>query len=184
MINKYNVEIKGTTQFLSLEVSYKNGNFYSLKRKKGSHTNWVRLMSAIPYKEEGIAGVMARIQQVVFTVIAKKAPSLFTEFQNEFFEFYKEKTDLQYNFRPVDGFALKGIITHIQKHCNTADDALATWQVVLSNWDVQEDFYKKQISLKQINGNLNDILRNIKNGKQDTKKGTANSYADDIRQSI
>jgi len=101
----------------------------------------------------------------------------------KFLDFYREQEDLKYNVMGKDGKALKMIIASLRKQCVNDEEVAISWGAMLDAWDQLDPFYRKQNDLTQINGNLNRIMRELKNGKTTEKKGNRNR-GDDLREGL
>lgn len=185
-ISKYKIEIDSTktnTQALFV-VEYKAGNFFRLERKRGNvktDQQWNNLMSIVPMHEATIKVYSTlKAPAVTYTKIEKqKAGTIFQQFMSEYHSFYEGEAGIAPRINAVEGKSLKMIISALKKISADEAEALATWKAMLSNWQELEAFYRKQLDLRQINSNLNSILRQIKNGKNG--KSSAVSKADTIR---
>jgi hypothetical protein len=92
---------------------------------------------------------------------------------------------LKPKFSGVEGKSLKSIISFLRGVCSTDEEAKDIWLAILSNWDIQTEFYKNQTELRQINSNLNIILKTFKNGKQsEQKRRKADDDANDFREKV
>jgi len=96
----------------------------------------------------------------------------YKEFMKSYSDFFVEKTGLPIKIDGGDGKALKTIISYMraatkEKGGNPVDG----WNLVLQHYDRWDKFHQGQLTLKQINSNLANILNSIRNGKQITEKG-------------
>jgi uncharacterized protein (DUF3084 family) len=76
----------------------------------------------------------------------------------------------------MQGKAMKNIIAYLTAQSKTKDEqgALAAWQFILAHWGHLTKFIQNQNSLVQINKNLQEILTQLRRGKdQQTAKQTA-----------
>jgi hypothetical protein len=90
-------------------------------------------------------------------------------------DFYLKTVTVPYKFAGgADGAAVKEIINYLKKVVGekkkTANDSETTdvdiensFRYIFANYDMWENFYKKQLKLSQINSNLPNIIANIKN---------------------
>lgn len=80
----------------------------------------------------------------------------------------------------AQGKAMKSIIAYLVKESNTRneDGALIAWKFILSHWGRLTKFIQNQTSLVQINKNLQEIITQLRRGKdkqtaqQNTISGT------------
>ncbi len=172
-------------------VSYRSGKFHKLESKNGrlkEQKQWNGLMSIIPKKEADIENINTQYHErgVRYTLMLKEAPkTLYAKFMDAYFLFYETQSEVKPRINAVEGKALKSIISHLQSICGDDLEALGTWEVILSNWNKIEAYYAKQMELRQINSNIDRIIRQIKDGKgTDQARKKANRHADDLRQSL
>lgn len=174
------------------KISYKQGKFFRLEHKSGKLATQQfrdKLLMIVPEYESGITDMILKYSdgRVNYEATAdQKKESLYTQIVDAYFEFYEtESGGLKARFGATEGKVIKEIITYFKQSCTTSVEVIDTWNLILSQWNKLEDFYAKQIELKQINSNLNTILRQIKDGKPASKaKNRAKSNADDLRESI
>lgn len=171
-------------------VSYRAGKFFKLERKSGKIVDkiqWNRLMMIIPEKEQSISTINKNFDgRVTYEKLLKESPkSLFKQLMQEFFVFYEQKTEVKPRFNGTDGNSLKMIIAHLKSICADDAEVIAVWKSLLTNWHKIEDFYAKQIELRQINSNLNILIRQVKNGfGTNQAQKAANSNAAELRKSL
>lgn len=182
-----NINSRGSTaRFI---VVYKSGSFFRLEKKAGklSAEQWSKLMLLVPQKEIEIQRINSEfVGRVEYVVNDKPKPkTVFTQFMDEYFDFYHAQNDIIPRINVVEGKALKGIIKHLQDISSNTEEALVAWKVILSNWNGLEEFYAKQMELKHINANISTIIRQVKDGTGTTQAGKASkNYADDLRGSL
>ncbi len=180
--NHYTLSITSKGADASFKISYRSGRFLKMeaKRQKMSDEQRGKLMTLIPQKESDILSINyegVRLEQEI------KSKSLFTQFNELYFEFYERLNKIKPRFNSTEGSALKSIIKHLTELSTDEQEALATWDAILKNWHKLEDFYSKQMELRQINSNINIILRQLKNGTGKSGQQSKN-YADGIRESL
>jgi hypothetical protein len=86
-------------------------------------------------------------------------------------DFFQDKVGLPIKMDGSEGKAMKSIISYM----NTATkdkggNGLLGWDLVLQNFDKWDNFHKTQLTIKQINSNLPNILNSIRNGKSISSK--------------
>jgi hypothetical protein len=188
--SKYILSIESKGSNARFLLSYRSGNFFRVERISGKlkhNKQWQNLMLLIPEKESAIAVFSLKFKPkgVLYERPIKEAKNtLYTHFMDEYFSFYESQCDVKPRINAISGKALKNIITHLQSICADDNEALTTWKVLLSNWDKVEEFYSKQMELRQINSNINILIRQIKDGGNSKETNTAQRNADDIRRSI
>jgi hypothetical protein len=110
-------------------------------------------------------------------VAPKEKETLYTEFVKIHYEFYKEQTGLPYKFTKGDGDAIKSIITYLKQVAEEKQKEPAEiWKFILKNYELWDEFFKKQIKPVQINSNISNIILNIK--KHGSSKNKWDKYAD------
>lgn len=108
-----------------------------------------------------------------------------------FFEFYKNVLQLPPpKFDGAEGKALKTIIIYFRDNLPPDDEMRAQTALkwVFDNWKLLPKFYQEQISLKQINSRLLQMINEIKKlSTGETKKGgleNIKNYAEQVRAGI
>lgn len=178
---------KSNTKFIA---SYKNGLFHKLTHKSGQlqkMKGFDKLMLAVPQIEDEIDLYQTNFEPNVTYIIqsGQRGKTFYSKMLDAYFTFYVKKTGLAPRMNATEGKALKQIITHLIKLCATDTEAIETWSVIFTNWDKLDKFYQDQLELRQINSNINIILRQIKNGNSTTAhKQSANNNANDLRESL
>ncbi len=190
-IVSYTLTVTSKGSNASFIVSYRGGKFHKLERKTGKlaiQKQWNYLMRIIPEKEIEIQKINQQYTKrgVKYSLFVKEqTKTLYSQFMDAYFHFYETQVEIKPRINSVEGKAMKSIISHLQNICTDNVESFRTWQVLLSNWHKLETFYAKQIELRQINSNINSIIRQIKNGKgSDQARKKAHNYADDLRQSL
>ena len=92
-------------------------------------------------------------------------------FVKSYSDFFQDKVGLPIKMDGSEGKAMKSIISYM----NTATkekggNGLLGWDLVLQNFERWDNFHKTQLTIKQINSNLPNILNSIRNGKQISSK--------------
>lgn len=181
-MNNYILTITSKGADAVFKLTYKDGVFFRLeaKRQDFKENQRDRLMQVIPHLEKGL-----EINSYNGVTIERelKEQSEFTQYLSEYSAKYLQLSGgLQHRMNGIEGNALKAIIKHLESISTTPAEAFILWQQILSNWDKIEPFYAKQMELRQINTNINIILRQVKYGG--TGKSKTANYADDIRGSL
>lgn len=190
-MNKYILHINGLTTNARYIITYKGGKFFRLERKTGklNHEKWQWLKDKlVPLEESQIPAISARVLKkgITYTLEEKKSTqSLYSKLMQPYWTFYEDRNEIPPRINAAEGKSLKDIISHLKKLSADEAEVLELWTVILNKWDQLEPFYQKQMELKQINSNINNILRQIKHGKGNTnQKRQATSSSNDIRQSL
>jgi len=86
-----------------------------------------------------------------------------------FTDWYEKKLGVKYPFQVQDAKGMQSVLSYLQKAISEKnnvparpDEILAGWKLILDKYDSWDHFYKSQIKLSQIAGNLANILSNIK----------------------
>lgn len=186
-INQYIIAIDSGKQ-AKFVVSYKNNSFHKLERKSGSLASakhWDNLMKIIPELETDIETYKAKktVGTITYTKINKtKSLSLHSQMMDEYITFFERENSLPPKITAIEGAALKQIKTHLQKICIDDAEVLTVWKLIFLQWHKVEAFYAKQMTLKQINSNLSNILIQVKHGNGNQKAQTsANNHRNDLQ---
>lgn len=95
-----------------------------------------------------------------------------------YYSWFQEKKGFKPRIDKSDGEGLRKTAKYLLEITNSEDDAVNTFEYILNNWEkLPNDYYKSGIRLRQINGNLVNILDFFKN-KNET--GVSESYLRDI----
>ncbi len=179
MTNHYLLSISDDKTDACFKLTYTNGRFKKLegKRQKMPEDKRAVLMKLVPLKESDLKEIA--YSNVTIDKLENNA-SLYTQMLAEYSEFYIGRYEIAHNMNSIEGKALKSIITALKKQCSTDDETFALWKQILRSWNSLEPFYQKQTELRQINSNLNIILKELKN----VSKTNTGTYAGDFRSSI
>ncbi|MDT8412681.1 MAG: hypothetical protein RQ875_09485, partial [Vicingaceae bacterium] len=142
------------------------------------------ITQVIPILEKDIKNVMnAYDNRVVYEKIANDSTgSLFAKCMRVYCQFYEQQTELKPKIDGTEGNALKKIVAYLNELTVSEDEAFAVWCQLLHNWKKQEEFYRKQLLIRQINSNLPILLNQLKENA--TGQTQAHRDADAARQSI
>lgn len=187
MITEYIVRFHSEKAFADFKIKYKSGRFLSLEHLKGklNQQQHEALFMVAPQLEAAILVLKNNFKGRVSWELVQKEKTIFTFFLDEYLSWYEAKFKLKPKFSGVEGKALKSIIAFLQTVAEGDQEAKDIWSTILTNWDGQTPFYQSQTELRQINSNLNIILKGLKNGKQtEQKRRKANDDANDFRQKI
>ena len=177
MTTHYNIEL--IIPKVSFKLTYVNGKFKKVEHKKGNLDRVLldALGKGIPLKESEI-GTFNKVwfNRINYTVELKNTQqTVLKRCTDAWFDFYKERhNDLSPKYTGADSNALKQIVNYLKSETATDDEVVASWQMLLDNWDSLTEFHRKQIDLKYINSKFNVIIKQI-NEKNGTSSGGANS---------
>jgi len=177
-INHFKLTIKTDGADAEFKLSYKNGKFQKMEAKKQKllGNQRLKLFQLVPLNESDLQ--LKEYLGVEISSLEKKQ-SPFSLFLNHYTDWYFKKTGINHIMNGIEGNALKSIITNLQEVDENA--AYILWSQILSNWQNLEAFYRKQMELRQINSNINIILRQLKNGNSENR---AANNANDLRESL
>lgn len=177
---KYLVKIKTVPAVFKLE--YKNSKFHRLEHVSGklNQKQHVFMMHLCPQVESAILILREEYKEKIeWEPIHEKGEKLYPWMLSIYCEWYSKRFDIKAKITGTEGNALKQIIKHLEELTYGNEDEIKTiWQIIFDKWDEQSTFYKAQTELRQINSNLNTILRTIKHGKSATEKGEASTGSD------
>lgn len=111
-------------------------------------------------------------------------PSLYKRMMDYYFKWYKEAEDVPPRVNAAEGKALKEIIKYLLGLTDSDEErAFEGWIYILKGWPRLDDFYQKQKDLKQINSNINALIRQIKKSSKSApgQRGAAHRNAADYR---
>lgn len=162
-------------------ITYVNGVFKQMERKAGTYNDhqWKRISSIIPLKENDIANVkIPNVELTKFTPIPK-GQKIFKRFNEVYFDFHRNRLNIDPKFGATEGKALKEIIKYLTSQSKDEEEALTVWQLIFNNWEHLTPYYQGKIRLVEINSNLVNIIDQIKNGEHSKEAG--DNIADEIR---
>jgi hypothetical protein len=164
------------------KLSYKNEKFHKLEFVSGKLTQQQHesVMRLCPQLESAILILKKEFEgRVVWEPIHETDAKLYPWMLSVYSEWYYKRFEIKAKITGVECNALKQIIKHLEELAFGKEEEIkAIWQIIFEKWDEQSTFYKGQIELRQINSNLNTILRAIKHGKSATEKGEASGGSD------
>jgi hypothetical protein len=102
------------------------------------------------------------------------------EYVTAYFQFYENRMGLKPKYGGGDGKAMNEIAKYLCE-VSTGNDGLAAWQYILKNWNKLTPFIANQVSVLQINKNINEILSQLKNGTTKAEQRTV-SKSNDARE--
>jgi DNA-binding transcriptional regulator GbsR (MarR family) len=82
--------------------------------------------------------------------------------------FCKEQTGMKCKMNASEGKAMKEIISYLTANIEDQNISRAL-AFIFKNWNKVEPFYQKQIKLKQINSNLVNIIKQLKNESEKSR---------------
>ena len=96
----------------------------------------------------------------------------FQRFFTLWYEFRTEDLKSKPRMTPQQGVALQSIIKHLVRVSKdkSYDSAFKGWELILKNWKKLTPYLQKQVSLVQVNENLEEILVTIFNKKHHGQK--------------
>lgn len=183
-INHYTLTIFTPEFTAKFKVTYKDNKFNRLEHISGKMPDsyWNPFMNAIPQANSGIDRVCEKYPTVTYQPFESKPKTLFQDMMGEYMDWFQRTNGFTPAMDGIGGKNLNGIIAKMRKISPDEEEIFNTWQVIFLNWSKLEKFYQEQQELRQINTNLNIILRTIKNGG--TGKNKANDHANDLRKKV
>ena len=163
-MNDYQVTITSKGANLRLRLKYKDGRFKSLEWLSGQTANqnqYEWLMKFAPQLEAAILILEIEWKGKVKWEKVEKSESLWGWFIDQYSTWYFKITSLQPRITGTEGKALKSIIQHLNSVCKNENEIKETWTLIFKRWNDLTAFYQSQTELRQINSNLNIILRQL-----------------------
>lgn len=100
---------------------------------------------------------------------------LFSEFMDTYYKWHIDHIGFPPKIDGGDGKGLKQMIGYLKSLSGSERAAVDSFRYILHNWDSLPDFYKKQTRLRQINGNIHNIVFHFK-----TNDSISKEYISDI----
>ena len=162
-----------------VKLIYKGGKFSKLEVKKGTldgeYLKQIGLL--IPPLESLIEEWQGTWgNRVTYREEEANPTSLYALFLDEWFAFYNRLFGVAPKYTGADGKALKQIIAYLTGNSADEEEALATWQYLLQNWQKLDEFHQRTTDLKYINSQLNKILQNAKRNNSKDKRTVSDSF--------
>ena len=169
-------------------VTYDDGRFKKLEKKSGKLANGEqhsKLMFLVPELEKAILILRNEYppERVTWDLIEKPATkTLVRSLTDEYNKWYFERNAIKPKINGTEVNALKQIISYLNQQASSEDEVKAVFNSILTNWDNYSSFYQSQMELRQINHNLNTLLRLLKHGESTSNpRKQAESVSDDLR---
>lgn len=188
MTTKYKLTVKSNGSNGVFELTYVGGVFKKLEQKSGKLVEQIqheRLLVLVPQLESAILILQENFKDkpITWEQISKGSQSIIKQLTDEYYRWYQERNGIEPKIDGTEIRAMKLIYAYLLKLSTDDAEVFAVWNSLLNNWDNYSDFYRHQMNLRQINSNLNTLLRLLKNGdKHSTTRGKAESVSDDLRQ--
>lgn len=178
---KIQLKTHGATAIIIATYLQKRFKRLEIKSGKMNHNQYKALMTVVPRTIDKLEKFRNNYEgRVLYEIIEQKKKTLFTEMMEIYHTWYLHKTEINPKIDGVAGRHLKQIISYLRRQSATDDEVKQVFQHLLDKWEDLDDFYKNQKELRQINSNINIILKAVKHGKQD-EKSKAKSVADKYR---
>lgn len=163
-----------------LKLTYKN-KLLKIEIKKGILDGvWLQQIGNIlPPYEHLVEEWQGKWAGKILYQKERKEPSAYQQFLSEWFGFYERQFGFAPKFTGADGKALQQIIHYLQQ-VSTQEEAFATWQFLLHNWQKWDSFHQKNTDLKYINSQLNKLLQNAKQGNNTSKQTLSEDFQQEI----
>ena len=166
-----------------LKLSYNKGELCKIEIKSGglNSQQYQQLGAILPPQEEDLERYQEQWRgSVSYREDVPDPVSLYGNFLDEWFDFYKRLYGFPPKFTGADGKALKQIVSYLQQVSANDTEALSTWQYLLGNWQKMDAFHQKNTDIKYINSQLNKILQNAKRGNNSATTAYSNNFKREI----
>lgn len=161
---EYIISINSKGCVAKVRAKYRSGKFKSVELVSGKFANqeqFESLLKLTPQLEQAIIVLQSEFEgRVSWEKVEKSPATLYTQMMGVYLDWYKQKNGLPAKVTGSDGSALKQIESYF-RGISSEELILEKWKSLFSNWNQLSDFYQQQQSLRQINHNLNSILRAV-----------------------
>lgn len=114
--------------------------------------------------------------------VVSKADPLIQSFNKKYFEWFKQKFNLEPQYDGSDGKAIKKLVDYFKK--NSAGDPLDSWVVFLGEWDRLDDFWQQKTRIREIGSNIQSMVVQMKSKNKMNKYDQARAeLEEEVRQS-
>lgn len=169
MQTQWRIEVLSDGSNAVFVATYKNGRFAKLEHKSGKLANQKQhasLMYLVPELEKAIEFLRLEYKDkpVTWSMVEKtEKDALIKRLLATYNEWYHNRNDIMPVINGIQVNALKSIANSLIRMSSSEDEVVSVWQQLLSNWNSLSSFYQSQMELRQINSNINIILRTLKN---------------------
>jgi hypothetical protein len=166
-MNQYLIKIHTTATQALLKVTYKDKRFKSFELVSGVITDGEKhlsLMKLMPLFESQVLQLKSELNMkgISYHNIEKKnTTTLFTSMMSLYHAWYKVECKRTPRINATEGKSLKEIINHLGSICTTEAELMLVWSKIFKNWSTLTPFLQTQTELRQINSQLNVILRSV-----------------------
>jgi len=108
----------------------------------------------------------------------------FGEGMRLYFDFFKSRNGFPPKINGTEGKSLKSILSYLYDCAGSHEQALNSFQYVLSNWDRLNDYLKKRMRLCDINSSIVNILVELKSNGNSKVTGKINTQYQDTLQKL
>lgn len=164
-VSQYLITINSNGCTAKVKAKYRDGKFRSLELLSGTfpkQTQFEALMKLTPQLENVIIILQQEFKgRVTWEKITTETESLYRKLLDEYIRWYSETVGLPYKFTGVDGNAMKSIETFLRNAYAVDADIEKNWTELLCSFEQLPEFYRNQKDLRQINSNMNVIIRHL-----------------------
>lgn len=97
-----------------------------------------------------------------------------------YWDWFKERRGFEPRIDASDGKGMKEIVNYLLKLSHTEDGVVNSFQYILDHWGELTDFHQKQIRIRQINGNLVNIIDFFRNENRKNTTGVSQEYLEGL----
>jgi hypothetical protein len=165
MTNQYLIKINSPATRAALKVSYKDKRFNGFDIISGVIIDAQKheaLMKLMPLFESQIQQLKTSLQVkgITYHQIEKMdIKSQFTSMMALYNGWYKVECKRLPRINATEGKALKDMLKYLNSICTTEAEVMLIWSKIFKNWKELTPFLQTQTELRQINSQLNVILR-------------------------
>lgn len=188
MTNQYKLTVYSNGSNAVFLITYEAGKFKKLEKRSGrlaSQEQYSKLMFLVPELEQVILLLRNEYtpERVTWDLVEKSnAATLVRSLTDEYNKWYTDRNGIKPKLNGTEVNALKQIIAYLKQQASTEEEVKAVFNSVLTNWENYSTYYQGQMELRQINHNLNTLLRLLKHGdKSNNPRKQAESVSDDLR---
>jgi len=159
-LEQYLIRVSTSENNFEIKASYDAGKFHKLQLSgEIQNKTFKNLGVFVPLNQVDIFDLKRKYPLVTYIKIDKATSTVWQLFTDAYFPFYKERSGGVKPRMDKEGKYLKLIIAYLTDNFSPNPDR--KWQSLLDNWDNLDEFYRKQIDLKDINNNLAALIRMI-----------------------
>ena len=97
-----------------------------------------------------------------------------------YYDWFQDQRGFKPRIDAADGSGMKQLVAYLHKLSPTEDGVVNAFQYILDHWGELDAFHQKQIRIRQINGNLVNIIDFFRNEHRKNTTGVSKDYIEGL----